>query len=120
MSQRVAFRSTRESRRIDYADPRVMRARAKLKEQQRMAETSPLTAPWVIARFLLEVDPPSIRIHAICRTAVYTIDEDGPLSPNPARWARWRTRQAAHQWLNSHPRDGVRPMNLDSCAVDRR
>jgi hypothetical protein len=103
-----------DGRPMDYADPADFPAAAFTQRQRR---GTPATHHWVAGIFLLD-DADHIALHALTTTpGVYTLPA-GELSPRQHSWYRWRTKQAARQWLIRNPQPvDVRPVNLDSLDV---
>jgi hypothetical protein len=75
--------------------------------------------PYVIGEFV-QLDNGWVVLEAICESPGFWIDPAAPLTRVLSAMAKWRTRQAVHQWMREHRvRPGLRLVNaaalLGSC-----
>ncbi|HEY2090169.1 MAG TPA: hypothetical protein VGH54_29625 [Mycobacterium sp.] len=98
---------------MDYTNPADFAAAALTQRQRR---GSAYTHPYVLGCLVLQEDD-VVALHALTTTpGVYTMPA-GELSPRQRTWYRWRTKQAARQWLLRNPqRAPVRVVNLDTLS----
>ena len=92
----AVFRSTRDTR-IRYDSKRVMRERAHDKQVQRGQAQR---GRYVVGRFTLDAD--GVYLEAVAWQIGFWIDDRAPLTRSFTKFARWRTRQGARQWLLRH------------------
>lgn len=108
LATRPIFRSTRDSR-IRYDLKSVMRQRAHDKQVQRQQATR---GRYVVGRFIL--DGSTVVLEAVAWVVgVYTIEAPHDLQRDFSTFARWRTRQAARQWMLRHPDPRCQIVNLE-------
>lgn len=91
---RQTFASTRGVRYVDYSDIALSERRrdAKYAARATLAE-----ARHVVGRFVLAGNV--VLLEAVEMSPAYYIDPRAPLTREYSKFARWRTRQAAWQWL---------------------
>ena len=83
---------------------------AKGRRQKKYAERAELSsARHVIGRFTLDGD--RVLLEAIAMQPGYWIDLAAPLTREFSCFYRWRTRQAAWQWLARHPDSRLQIVN---------
>lgn len=107
--------STRGNRRIDYTSTAVMSERQRQKQQQRQLAREGV---YVIGEF--RSTKGAIVLFAIPLQPGWWIDRSADLTPDLLKMNRWRTRQAARQWMILNQRTRCRIVNLDQLVHGRR
>lgn len=100
---------------IDYQDPSQFPAAIDAAERRR---GTPATQPYVIGRFQLDRSTGRVSFYALEEGPCYTVAETKNLTADSRKFARWKTRQGAHQWLRQRlDLAHLTVMNLDSLDV---
>jgi hypothetical protein len=95
--------------RIDYGSRRVIVARWKAKQRQRHDVAQ---GKWIVGRFILTAGSTVILEAVREDPGGHWFDPAHPHTTNFKMFYRWRTRQAARQWLMRHPDPRFEPINL--------